>query len=84
MATLESKFRIYNMRTQHPDKGFAYLSEKVGHCCLRVSQTHTLTTTAHYHDEQAHKSTVWLGRHLPQNRDVFMTAGGNGGLNMYR
>jgi hypothetical protein len=33
---------------------------------------------------QAHKSTVWLARHLPQNRDVFMTAGGNGGLNIYR
>lgn len=60
VSTLESKFRVYNMRTQHPEKGFSFLSEK------------------------AHKSTVWLGRHLPQNRDVFMTAGGNGGLNIYR
>lgn len=33
---------------------------------------------------QAHKSTVWLGRHLPQNRDLFLTTGGNGGLNIYR
>lgn len=60
VSTLESKFRVYNMRTQHPEKGYSFLSEK------------------------AHKSTVWLGRHLPQNRDVFMTAGGNGGLNIYR
>eukprot|EP00500_Bicosoecida_sp_ms1_P007240 CAMPEP_0203824502 /NCGR_PEP_ID=MMETSP0115-20131106/51911_1 /ASSEMBLY_ACC=CAM_ASM_000227 /TAXON_ID=33651 /ORGANISM="Bicosoecid sp, Strain ms1" /LENGTH=358 /DNA_ID=CAMNT_0050733541 /DNA_START=188 /DNA_END=1264 /DNA_ORIENTATION=- len=60
VTTLESKFRIYNMRTQHAERGYSYLSEK------------------------AHKSTVWLGRHLPQNRDIFMTAGGNGGLNIYK
>ena len=33
---------------------------------------------------QAHKATVWLARHLPQNRDVWMTSGGNGGINLYR
>ena len=60
VATLESKFRIYDLRTQHPEEGFAHMSEK------------------------AHKATVWMGRHLPQNRDLFMTCGGNGGLNMYK
>ena len=59
-ATLESKFRIYDVRTQHKEDGFAHLSEK------------------------AHKSTVWMGKHLPQNRDLFMTCGGNGGLNIYK
>lgn len=34
--------------------------------------------------EKAHKSTVWTGRHLPQNRDIFMTGGGNGGFNLYK
>ena len=34
--------------------------------------------------EKAHRSTIWLGRHLPQNRDIFMTAGGNGGFNLYK
>ncbi len=34
--------------------------------------------------EKAHRSTVWLGRHLPQNRDIFMTGGGNGGFNIYK
>ncbi len=34
--------------------------------------------------EKAHRSTIWLGRHLPQNRDIFMTGGGNGGFNLYR
>lgn len=28
-TTLESKFHVFDMRTQHPDKGFASLSEKV-------------------------------------------------------
>lgn len=60
VTTLESKFRIFDMRTQHPEEGFACLSER------------------------AHKSTVWLCRHLPQNRDIFMTGGGNGGFNIYK
>jgi len=58
-TTLESKFHVFDMRTQHPQEGFAYRTEK------------------------AHKSTIWLARHLPQNRDVFMTLGGNGSLNLW-
>lgn len=34
--------------------------------------------------EKAHDSTVWLARHLPQNRDLFATGGGNGTLNLWR
>lgn len=60
VTTLESKFRVYDMRTEHPEDGFAYCTER------------------------AHKSTVWGVRHLPQNRDIMMTTGGNGGLNLYR
>eukprot|EP01041_Mallomonas_annulata_P011138 gene11138-23278_t len=60
VTTLESKFRIFDMRTQHPSGGFSCLSEK------------------------AHKATVWCARHLPQNRDIFMTGGGNGGFNLYK
>ena len=33
---------------------------------------------------QSHKSTVWSVRHLPQNRDVFMTTGGNGTLHLWK
>ena len=60
VTTLESKFRVYDMRTEHPVEGFSFLSEK------------------------AHKSTVWGIRHLRQNRDIFVTTGGNGGLNLYK
>jgi WD40 repeat protein len=34
--------------------------------------------------EKAHKSTVWMCKHLPQNREVFVTGGGNGSLNLYK
>lgn len=34
--------------------------------------------------ELAHKSTIWGVRHLPQNRDIFSTLGGNGSLNIYK
>ncbi|XP_013404845.1 WD repeat-containing protein 92 isoform X2 [Lingula anatina] len=59
-TTLESKFHVFDMRTQHPTKGFASLTEK------------------------AHKSTVWNVRHLPQNRDIFMTTGGTGTLCLWK
>ena len=60
VTTLESKFRCYDMRTQHPSDGFAFTSER------------------------AHRSTVWISKHLPQNRDIFLTGGGNGGFNLYK
>ncbi|EDV21778.1 WD repeat-containing protein 92 [Trichoplax sp. H2] len=59
-CTLESKFHVFDLRTQHPEKGFAGLSEK------------------------AHKSTVWFGKHLPQNRDIFITGGGSGSLFLWK
>ena len=52
VTTLESRYRLYDMRTHHPVHGFSFLSQ------------------------EAHKSTVWGVSHLPQNRDVFMTTGG--------
>ena len=60
VTTLESKFRLYDLRTYHAADGYTCLTER------------------------AHKSTVWLCRHLPQNRDLFMTGGGNGGFNLYK
>ncbi|EOA97310.1 WD repeat-containing protein 92, partial [Anas platyrhynchos] len=59
-TSLEGKFHVFDMRTQHPTKGFASVSEK------------------------AHKSTIWQVRHLPQNRDIFMTSGGAGSLHLWK
>lgn len=60
ITTLESKIYCYDVRTQHPKKGFARCMEK------------------------AHDSTVWLAKHLPQNREIFMTAGGSGSLCLWK
>jgi len=60
LTTLESRYRLYDMRTEHPVHGYSFLSQ------------------------EAHQSTVWAARHLPQNRDVFMTCGGNGSLELWR
>ncbi|VEN60774.1 unnamed protein product [Callosobruchus maculatus] len=59
-TTLESKIYCFDVRTQHPKKGFAYVTEK------------------------AHDSTVWTVRHLPQNREIFMTTGGSGSLCLWK
>ena len=60
VTTLESKFHLFDLKTQHPEVGFSSLSEL------------------------AHKSTIWGAKHLPQNRDIFATLGGNGYLNLYK
>ncbi|KAG2382948.1 hypothetical protein C9374_004915 [Naegleria lovaniensis] len=62
-TTLEGRFNVLDMRTRHPEKGYACLSEKI---------------------QDSNTSTVWLGRHLPQNRDVFLVASGSGLLSLYK
>ena len=59
-TTLESKCQVFDMKTFHPEQGYA--------CVTELPQ----------------KSTIWGAKHLPQNRDIFMTHAGNGGLNLYK
>ncbi|KAJ8674293.1 hypothetical protein QAD02_005555 [Eretmocerus hayati] len=59
-TTMGSKIFVFDLRTQHPKKGFAHLIQK------------------------AHDSTVWLVRHLPQNREIFVTCGGNGSICLWK
>ena len=37
-----------------------------------------------YLTESAQKATLWGVKHTPQNRDLFVTLGGNGALNLYK
>jgi len=42
-------------------------------------------TTGYAHVSQAaHSSTVWFSKPLPQNRDIFMSGGGNGTLCLWK
>ena len=59
-TTLESKIHIFDVKTLHPELGYAGLSEV------------------------AHNSTIWGAVHLPQNRDIFVSLGGNGAMNLYK
>lgn len=34
--------------------------------------------------EQAQKATLWGVKHTPQNRDLYVTLGGDGSLNLYK
>ncbi|KAJ3320848.1 WD repeat-containing protein 92 [Blyttiomyces sp. JEL0837] len=61
VTSLESSFKVFDLRTKHPTDGYASVTEKS-------------------HDN----TTVWTVRHLPQNRDLFITSGGNGSLNLFK
>lgn len=60
VTSLESQYRVFDLRTQHPTEGFASLNQS------------------------AHKSTIWLARHTPHSRDMWLTAGGNGTMSLWQ
>ena len=49
VATLESKFRVYDLRTQHPEHGFAHLTERVSVGCGWRRAWRAFPTSAEVH-----------------------------------
>lgn len=72
-CTLEGGLHVFDMKTQHPTKGFASVVERNAG---RALGSHGVITGA--------KATVWAVRHLPQNRDVFMSCGGSGSIRLWQ
>ncbi|XP_075159977.1 dynein axonemal assembly factor 10 [Haematobia irritans] len=72
VTTLEGGLFVYDMRTQHPTKGFTSLEER--NAGRSVGSNGIITGP---------KATVWCARHLPQNRDIFVTCGGTGSLRLW-
>ncbi|XP_053664879.1 dynein axonemal assembly factor 10 [Anopheles marshallii] len=72
VSTLEGGLFVYDMRTQHSEKGFASVREKTVGQSLG---TNGVISGA--------KSTVWTVKHLPQNRDIFITGGGSGNVRVW-
>ena len=72
VTTLEGGLLVYDMRTQHPSKGFACLEER--NAGRSVGSNGVITGP---------KATVWCVRHLPQNRDIFVTGGGTGSVRLW-
>ena len=60
-TTLEGTVQLFDLRTLHPEQGFACLKHKVKNA-----------------------STFWGAKHLPQNRDIFATLGGDGNLSLFQ
>lgn len=59
-TTIESHFYVFDIKVQHPKKGFGYIKNNT------------------------HKHTIWTVRHLPQNREIFTTTGGNGSIYLWK
>lgn len=55
---------------------------------VHVWDLRTKNSTKEYamlnHKDMDDKSTIWNCKHLPQNRDIFMTMAGSGSLNLYK
>lgn len=72
VTTLEGGLHVYDMKTKHSTKGFACVSEKDAG---RALGTNGVISGA--------KSTVWAAKHLPQNRDIFLSCGGSGSVRLW-
>lgn len=72
VCTLEGGLHVYDMKTHHPTKGFAHVVEKNAG---RSLGSHGVISGA--------KATVWSVRHLPQNRDIFISCGGAGSIRLW-
>lgn len=73
VATLEGGLHVFDLRTQHTKKGFACVSEKDAG---RSLGTKGVVSGA--------KATVWCAKHLPQNREIFVTCGGTGSIRLWK
>jgi len=74
ITTLHSKFRVYDMNTpKHISEGFPYVD---------VNVNDTINMASSNTGKQG--TTIWKCRHLPQNRDVWLTCLGNGSVDLYK
>lgn len=73
VTTLEGGLLVYDMRTQHPTKGFSCVEER--NAGRSVGSNGVISGP---------KATVWTVRHLPQNRDVFLTGSGTGSIRLWK
>ena len=81
VACLESKFHVYDARTQHSQEGFASAVQT-------YKSTPSFVANSEMNQEKKKENesatTVWGVKHLPQNREVMMLLGGDGALNLYK
>lgn len=72
VSTLEGGLLVFDLRTQHVKKGFAFCREKDAGRSLGSNGV-----------VEGTKATVWCARHLPQNREIFASCGGTGSIRLW-
>lgn len=72
-VTLEGGLHVFDTRTVHPKKGFASVTEKGAGKALGTNGVIA-----------GGRSTMWAVKHLPQNRDVFITCSGSGSVRLWQ
>jgi hypothetical protein len=84
---LGAKFSVFDMRTQHPKQGFANLTQtarktnKIKNIwCFLIKFFFFFFSN----NKQGHDSTIWTAKHLPHNRDVWVTTGGDGSVSLWK
>ena len=78
ITTLESQFRIYDMKTKHISQGFAYMNVDTN------SNNNNNDDDNNAKNNKKRGTTIWNVRHLPQNRDICCTTQGNGIVNIWK
>lgn len=74
VTTLESQYRVYDLKTKHISEGFPFLTVDA------LSNTNTANID---NKKGSRGTTIWRVRHLPQNRDVWVTTSGNGAASIW-
>lgn len=72
-VTLEGGLHVFDTRTLHKSKGFA--SHKEMEAGRAVGSNGLIA---------GQKSTIWTVKHLPQNRDIFLTCSGSGSVRLWK
>lgn len=95
-TTLEGKMTIFDLRTFNPEEGYANMNVQVGETgwgkefsdeeveALKKNKEEGFEDFYDQEKKSAKSSTVWSGKHLPQNREVFMVSGGSGHIYLYK
>lgn len=90
VTTLEGKFHVFDTRTQNPKKGFAQVNIILQpSCMICIYETYLrsnlkLLFLLQVVENDKSNGTIWLCRHLPQNRDIFMTSSGTGHMILWQ
>jgi len=81
VTSLESQYRVYDLKTKHIAQGFAWSNVDA----LQITQsTNEQATDASKEKKGSKGTTIWNCRHLPQNRDVWITCLGSGAVAIWK